>query len=85
MPELNYHTAEEFIRTIQEVPGVEVIETHGLFRIARVPAPYFQGSEWWVVNEKGFFWEPVEDLGAARAYLETEEAKGYRGIEDSRR
>lgn len=79
MPHEIFHTAEDFVRNISEVPGTEIVEESGLFRIVRIPAPFFQGSEWWVVNEKGFFWEPAESREAAREYLQTPEAQEYRG------
>lgn len=76
----NYQSAGEHIRNIADLPAhVEVLEEHGLFRIVRLPPPYVAGSEIWVVNEKGFLWEPASDVDAARAYLQTDEAQAYRG------
>ena len=55
----------------------EVLLTDGRFRIVRFARPFFDGSEYWVVNEKGFMWEPADDWHAALAYLESAEAKDY--------
>lgn len=77
----NYLSAGEHIRNISDIPGgVEIVEAHGLFRIARLDPPYFDGFEYWIVNEKGFLWEPAKDVEAARAYLDTDEAREYRGL-----
>ena len=76
----NYLSAGEHIRNIADLPGtVEVLEEHGLFRIVRLPAPFVSGCEIWVVNEKGFLWEPARDVQAARDYLTTDEASSYEG------
>lgn len=72
------------VRNIGQMPGYEVLETHGLFRIVRLLPPYYGGSEIWVVNEKGFLWEPAADVEAARAYLETDEAREYQAEPESR-
>jgi len=72
MPE-NYLSAGEHLRNLADLPGMyEVLEEHGEFRIVQIAPPYFQGSEFWVVNEKGFFWEPADSLQAARDYIASE-------------
>jgi hypothetical protein len=72
MPRENYQSAGELVRNIADLPTpVEVLETHGKFRIVRVRPPYYSGSELWVVNEKGFFWEPIASVDAGRAYLQS--------------
>lgn len=56
----------------------ETVLTEGPFRVIRFDTPFFAGSEFWIVNEKGFLWEPVESQEAALAYLLGEEAGDYR-------
>ena len=73
-----YASASEVIRNLAQVTGAyEVLETVGKFRIVQFAPPYFQGTEFWIVNEKGFLWEPVDNLNAAFAYLDSDEAKTY--------
>ncbi|HVL40036.1 MAG TPA: hypothetical protein VM328_11655 [Fimbriimonadaceae bacterium] len=76
MPE-NYASASEVVRNLAQLSGWEVLEEHGKFRIVRLPPPFFEGSELWVVNEKGFLWEPAASLEGARAYLDSHEARAY--------
>ncbi len=79
MPE-NYLSAGEHIRNIADFPfEVEILETHGKFRIVRLAPPFAGGYEHWVVNEKGFLWEPASSIEAARDYLLTPEALEYQG------
>lgn len=59
----------------------EVLETLGKFRILRFERPYWDGYEFWLVNEKGFLWEPADSLDGLFAYLETDEAKAYQNAE----
>lgn len=74
----NYPSASLVIRNLAEITvEYEVLETVGRFRIIQFPAPFFDGSEFWIVNEKGFLWEPADDLDAALAYLESDEAREY--------
>ena len=51
--------------------------TEGKFRIVYFRSPGIHGSEYWIVNEKGFLWEAAESEGAALAYLLSSEAKEY--------
>ncbi len=82
----NYQSAGTHIRNIGDLPEPpEVIEEHGAFRIVRLAPPYFSGSEIWVVNEKGFFWEPASDVEGARKYLESDEAKAYESDAEPRK
>lgn len=77
MPE-NYPSASEVVRNLNQLyVGYEVVETHGRFRIVRLEPPYFDGSELWIVNEKGFFWEPAANVEKAREYLASDEARHY--------
>lgn len=77
MPE-NYASASEMIRNLDKVTVPwEVIQTQGKFRIVQFARPYWEGYEFWIVNEKGFFWEQSDTLEGLLAYLETEEAKDY--------
>ncbi len=66
--------ADEIIRNIAQVAGVEVLEDHGFWRIVRLPEPGIEGAVLWVVNPRGFLWEPATTVEAARAYLTTDEA-----------
>ena len=78
MPNENYQSASEMIRSLDKirVPHA-VLAEHGPFRLLRFESPYWDGYEFWVVNEKGFMWEPAESEAALWAYLETDEAKEY--------
>lgn len=66
--------ADEVIRNIAQVTGVEVEEDHGFWRIVRLPEPGIEGYVIWVVNPRGFLWEPARTIEAARDYLTTDEA-----------
>ena len=77
MPD-NYQSAGVHIRNLADLPvPYEVVESHGKFRIVRIAPPYYSGYAIWVVNEKGFFWEPATSIEAAHAYLTSEEAREY--------
>ena len=74
----NYPGATESIRNLASVPGrYQVLEEHGKFRIVQFVPLSFQGYNFWVVNERGFLWEPADSLDGARAYLDSDEAKEY--------
>jgi hypothetical protein len=74
----NYASASEVIRNLSSMPlRFEVLITEGRFRVVRFDSPYFDGSEFWVVNEKGFLWEPADSPEAALNYLLGEEAREY--------
>lgn len=80
MPNNNYPSASEMPRNLSQIlVPFEVIGTEGKFRIVRFDAPYFEGYEFWVVNEKGFMWEGVDTFEAGMTYLASDEAKGYNG------
>ncbi len=73
-----YASASLVVRNLEQVTArYEVLDTQGKFRIVRFDPPYFGGAEFWIVNEKGFLWEPADDLDGAFAYLETDEAREY--------
>lgn len=55
----------------------EVLETRGPFRLVRFSKPFWDGYEYWLVNEKGFMWEPGDSPESLHAYLEGDEAKEY--------
>lgn len=77
MPE-NYPSASEIVRNLAQIKMTpEVVLTSGKFEVVRFPYPYFDGYEYWVVNEKGFLWEPADTLGDAEAFLVSEEAREY--------
>lgn len=74
----NYPGSSQAIRNIADIrTSYEVVHTEGHFRIVRLASPYFDGAEYWVINERGFLWEPANSEEAARAYLRTEEALEY--------
>lgn len=81
MPE-NYPNATESLRNIASLQGkYEVVSERGRLRIVRIQPPFFAGCEWWVVNEKGFLWEPASSLEDAERYLEGDEAREYNSPE----
>lgn len=77
MPE-NYPSASEITRNISQLPDPpEFVDEMGRFRIVRLVPPFWGGYEYWVINEKGFFWEPAISLERAREYLGGDEARAY--------
>jgi len=78
VPNENYQSASEMIRSLDKirVPH-EILDTHGPFRLLRFSPPYWDGYEFWLVNEKGFMWEPAESLKGLWIYLEGPEAQEY--------
>ena len=78
MPNQNYQAASEMIRSLDKirVPYVLLAE-QGPFRLLRFDSPFWDGYEFWIVNEKGFMWEPGETEASLLAYLEGDEAKEY--------
>jgi hypothetical protein len=74
----NYPSSSEMVRNISDIRVKrELVMTDGKFRVVRFSPPYFDGSEYWVVNEKGFMWEPADSFSAALAYLQSAEAQDY--------
>ncbi len=74
----NYPSASEMVRNLAGVRVKwEPLHTDGKFRIIRFEPPFFDGWEYWVVNEKGFLWEPVDTFHAGLMYLESSEAREY--------
>lgn len=79
----NYPSSSEVVRNLSGVTAkYEVLDEHGKFRIVQFEPPYFAGSEFWVVNEKGFLWEPADTIDDALAYLESDEAREYDAASD---
>lgn len=75
---VNYPSAaDEVIRNIAQLAGVEILEEAQPWRIVRIPEPGTEGAVLWIVNEKGFLWEPAATLEEARAYLSSSEAEEY--------
>lgn len=81
MPD-NYPSSSEIMRNLSQVTmPYEVLLEDGKFRVIRFDPPFWGGYEFWVVNEKGFFWEPAVSSEAALEYLMSDEAVDYnRGI-----
>ena len=78
MPNDNYQSASEMIRSLDKIQvPYEALAEHGPFRMLRFQAPYWDGYEFWLVNEKGFMWEPGESEAALWTYLEGDEAREY--------
>jgi hypothetical protein len=76
----NYPSASQAIRNISDIRApFEVLMEEGKFRVLHFASPGIQGAEYWVVNEKGFLWEPADNESAALDYLMSEEAKEYNG------
>ncbi len=74
----NYPSASQAIRNLNDIRTTfEFIHTEGKFRIVRFDPPYISGSEFWVVNERGFLWEPADSVDEAIEYLLGDEAKEY--------
>jgi hypothetical protein len=74
----NYPSASEMVRNLSDIRvRHELLHVEGKFRVIRFERPFFQGSEFWVVNEKGFMWEPADSLDAAMDYLKGSEAAEY--------
>ncbi len=74
----NYPSASQAIRNLNDIRvSYEVVLTEQKFRIIRFDPPFFDGSEFWVVNEKGLLWEPAETQDVALAYLMGPEAAEY--------
>jgi hypothetical protein len=74
----NYPSSSEVVRNLADLRAAfEVLDTDGKFRIVRIDPPYFAGSEFWIVNEKGFLWEAVASIEAAYEYLLGPEAQEY--------
>lgn len=74
----NYPSASEVIRNVADLKApYHVLRESGKFRIIEIDAPYFGGYAFWVINEKGFLWEPALSLEGAEAYLNSPEARQY--------
>jgi hypothetical protein len=75
---VNYPSAADaVIRNIAQIVGVEILEEKHPWRIVSIPEPGTEGAVLWVVNEKGFLWEPVSTVEEARAYIQGPEAQEY--------
>lgn len=78
MPNENYQSASEMIRSLDKIRvPYEVLDTYGPFRILKFQRPFWDGYEFWVVNEKGFMWEPGDSLEQLQEYVLGEEAQAY--------
>ncbi|HWD38081.1 MAG TPA: hypothetical protein VG944_04480 [Fimbriimonas sp.] len=74
----NYPSSSQIVRNLSDITSkFEVIYAEGKFRILKFAPPYFGGYEYWVVNEKGFMWEPALSPEDGLSYLESDEAKEY--------
>jgi hypothetical protein len=77
----NYPSASQAIRNLNDIRvNYEVVLTEGFFRVIRFDPPFFDGYEFWVVNERGFLWEAAETQDIALDYLMSDEAKEYLGV-----
>lgn len=67
--------AREIVRNLSQVRGTwSVLLESGPFRVVRFEK-MIEGSELWIVNDKGFLWEPVATEDAALAWLDSDEAR----------
>jgi hypothetical protein len=74
----NYPSASQAIRNMADLKlAYQIVHTDGRFRIVHFESPFVSGSEFWVINEKGFLWEPANNLKEALEYLQSEEATEY--------
>ena len=65
-------SASEMIRNLSQVTGgYEVLYEQGEFRVVKF-AKVIETSDFWVVNDKGFFWEPVDSLPQGIDFIQTE-------------
>jgi hypothetical protein len=65
-------SASEMIRNLSQVTGgFEVLFERGEFRVVRF-SKVIDLSDIWVVNDKGFFWEPVDSLEQGIRFIDTE-------------
>lgn len=73
-----YASASEVVRNLRQISApYELMFESAVWRILRFEPPYVLGNEYWVVNDKGFLWEPADSLEAATAYLSSAEALDY--------
>ena len=73
-----YASASEIVRNLSAIRiPFRVLLEEGKFRILQFEKPYFDGYEYWVVNEKGFMWETAPQLDNAIQYLTSDEARAY--------
>ena len=78
MPNENYQSASEMVRSLDKIRvPYELLDTKGPFRLLKFSPPYWDGYEFWLVNEKGFMWEPGESRASLDAYLASDEAREY--------
>jgi hypothetical protein len=65
-------SASEMIRNLSQVTGgYEVLYERGEFRVVKF-GKVIETSDFWVVNDKGFFWEPVDSLPQGIDFIQTE-------------
>ena len=75
---LNYPSNSEVVRNVADLKApFELLKTVGAFRVIRFAPPYLHGYEYWIINEKGFLWEPGSSLEESERYLESDEALAY--------
>ncbi|MBC8065769.1 MAG: hypothetical protein H7Y17_13135 [Chlorobia bacterium] len=74
----NYPSASEMVRNLSGIRVKwDVLHKDKKFRVVQFQPPFFDGVEFWVVNEKGFLWEPIHSLEAGLEYLAGDEAHEY--------
>ena len=74
----NYQSASEMVRSLDKIRvPFEELEVYGPFRLLKFQSPYWDGYEFWLVNEKGFMWEPGESREQLHDYLLSKEAQEY--------
>ena len=62
----------ELVRNLSQVRGTwKVLHEEGSFRVVEFEKR-IEGSVIWVVNDRGFFWEPAGSLPSAMDFLASE-------------
>lgn len=74
----NYPSSSEAIRNLSQIPMVyATLGEFGRFRLIDFHPKFCNGYRFWLVNERGFLWEPSDSIEEALAYLDSEEALAY--------
>lgn len=61
MSDNNYASASEVVRNLRQIRAKWdlLVEQDG-FQIVKFAPPYVLGYEYWLVNDKGYLWEPAD-------------------------
>lgn len=65
----NYKASSTIIRNISGLQGrFTILQSGNPFSIIEIDAAGFDGSNFWVINTKGFLWEGFSKLAAAMEF-----------------